>query len=187
MESSRVHLSWLDCNAVTFKSKLTLDSWSSHEWRIELRIKTRSWWLLIHSRYSILNSQGNHQTGFMAFANVLSHWPSTLDTWLLWKVKALDQVLSNIFLFLKGITWEGFYFIRHYMLITGFMTNGAKIKTCSNCYRLPFEFYHLLHLLDHGVPVHHVGCWKVVGAHSQMDTPLVHLHWPLYCLLWVSL
>ena len=101
MESSRVHLSWLDCNAVTFKSKWTLDSWSSHEWRIELRIKTRSWWLLIHSRYSILNSRGNHQTG-MAFVNVLSHWPSTLDTWLLWKVKALDQVLSNIVLFLKG-------------------------------------------------------------------------------------
>ena len=141
MESSRVHLSWLDCNAVTFKSKWTLDSWSSHEWRIELRIKTRSWWLLIHSRYSILNSRGNHQTG-MAFVNVLSHWPSTLDTWLLWKVKALDQVLSNkiIVLFLKGITWEGFYFIRHYMLITGFMTYGVKIKTCSNCYRLPFEF-----------------------------------------------
>lgn len=73
------------------------------------------------------------------------------------------------------------------MLITGFMTYGAKIKTCSNCYRLPFEFYHLLHLLDHGVPVHHVGCWKVVGAESQMDTPLVHLHWPLYCLFWVAL
>lgn len=68
----------------------------------------------IDSIYSILNFWGNHQTG-MAFVNVLSHWPSTLDTWLLWKVKAFDQVLSNIVLLLREIIWGCFYFIRHYI------------------------------------------------------------------------